>query len=414
MPDEPNKRMDELLKSYAKKRREEAGAPLEMHPATRKMLQAEVAKLAEQAEETTAESQLWTTLLRQARPVLAVGAVVAVLVVIGIVWVQLRAPSPMEMAKNEERAQASATASVDGTGVESGGTTLELQMDQLEAVPEKKVAELNDDLAPAPASDVRGALPTLRGSLQRPEPEVAKSDANGNALGNGSVFGMADKDAAAAEGEKLAFKSATRPASPAPTAPPPLAAPSEEQGELIAGFSRLDAPRQAAGQRFNRVGPRAAAAAGKESAGFENVLNSFTLAQEGDRVFIRDEDGSTYEGRIIAAPRDSARMEEKAKRELGASEAKTAAAARTRQAGEQANITNFFFVTGTNLNLNKVVVFEGNFLIAPQSAATLGTADLSGEKQGIDSRIQGRARIGGGNEIQIEAVPVGQIPPQNR
>src|SRR5688500_15645410 len=44
MADEQNKRMDELLKPYADKRRQEAGAAMELHPATRQMLQAEVAR----------------------------------------------------------------------------------------------------------------------------------------------------------------------------------------------------------------------------------------------------------------------------------------------------------------------------------------------------------------------------------
>jgi hypothetical protein len=42
MADEPNKRMDEVLKAYADKRRQEAA--LELHPATRQMLQGEVAR----------------------------------------------------------------------------------------------------------------------------------------------------------------------------------------------------------------------------------------------------------------------------------------------------------------------------------------------------------------------------------
>src|SRR6186997_3416051 len=45
MPSEPDNRMDDLLKTYAKKRRDEAGAPLDLHPATRKLLQSEAAKL---------------------------------------------------------------------------------------------------------------------------------------------------------------------------------------------------------------------------------------------------------------------------------------------------------------------------------------------------------------------------------
>src|SRR5688572_3433962 len=45
MPSEPDNRMDDLLKTYAKKRRDEAGEPLDLHPATRRLLQGEVAKL---------------------------------------------------------------------------------------------------------------------------------------------------------------------------------------------------------------------------------------------------------------------------------------------------------------------------------------------------------------------------------
>jgi hypothetical protein len=44
MAAEPEKKIEELLKSYSRKRREDAGAPLEMHPATRRMLQGEVTR----------------------------------------------------------------------------------------------------------------------------------------------------------------------------------------------------------------------------------------------------------------------------------------------------------------------------------------------------------------------------------
>jgi hypothetical protein len=45
MAAEPEKKIDKSLHAYGRKRREEAGEPLEVHPATRRMLQAEVAKL---------------------------------------------------------------------------------------------------------------------------------------------------------------------------------------------------------------------------------------------------------------------------------------------------------------------------------------------------------------------------------
>src|SRR5260221_6530253 len=44
MPPEPDNQIDELLQAYAKKRREQMGAPPDLHPATRKLLQGEVAR----------------------------------------------------------------------------------------------------------------------------------------------------------------------------------------------------------------------------------------------------------------------------------------------------------------------------------------------------------------------------------
>src|SRR3989442_6371018 len=44
MPDEPNRNLEEQLAAWARKRRDEAGAPFELHPATRKLLQDEVAR----------------------------------------------------------------------------------------------------------------------------------------------------------------------------------------------------------------------------------------------------------------------------------------------------------------------------------------------------------------------------------
>jgi hypothetical protein len=41
---EPERPIEKLLRAFAKKRRDEAGAPLELHPATRRMLQGEVAR----------------------------------------------------------------------------------------------------------------------------------------------------------------------------------------------------------------------------------------------------------------------------------------------------------------------------------------------------------------------------------
>src|SRR5437764_3563766 len=44
MPSESEHKIEELLRAYAKKRREDAGDPVSLPPATRKLLQAEVAR----------------------------------------------------------------------------------------------------------------------------------------------------------------------------------------------------------------------------------------------------------------------------------------------------------------------------------------------------------------------------------
>ena len=41
---EPERKIEKLLRAYAKKRRAEAGDPLKLHPATRRLLQGEVAR----------------------------------------------------------------------------------------------------------------------------------------------------------------------------------------------------------------------------------------------------------------------------------------------------------------------------------------------------------------------------------
>lgn len=83
MPDTPDNKMDDLLKSYARKRKDEAGAPAELHPATRRLLQGEVAKLRPQGGAVSSEKRSWfTSFLFSPR---FVGAA-AVLLVLGVTY----------------------------------------------------------------------------------------------------------------------------------------------------------------------------------------------------------------------------------------------------------------------------------------------------------------------------------------
>src|SRR6266852_4804213 len=96
MPDEPNRKMDELLKSYAKKRRADAGAPLELHPATRRLFQSEVARL---RPERTNASGRWIHSLTRFWPI--IGFSVSILVALGLVSrsINQRTPQAAQFAK---------------------------------------------------------------------------------------------------------------------------------------------------------------------------------------------------------------------------------------------------------------------------------------------------------------------------
>src|SRR5437867_12767608 len=106
MPSDPdNNRMDEALKVFAKKRRDDAGAPFELHPATRNLLQGEVARTYAKPD---ADQRSWLQMVAMFWPRLAFAA--AVVAVLGVVcWVSFpsfRSPSqPAKLAKNEKLAE---------------------------------------------------------------------------------------------------------------------------------------------------------------------------------------------------------------------------------------------------------------------------------------------------------------------
>lgn len=110
MPSEPDKKMDELLRTYARKRREDAGEPLEMHPATRRLLQAEAARL--RPREAMPRRTLWSWLeLRWPRVAFAVG-VFALLAVAVWNWIPDRSQpsSPSLFAKKDQAEKAASQA----------------------------------------------------------------------------------------------------------------------------------------------------------------------------------------------------------------------------------------------------------------------------------------------------------------
>ena len=85
MPDEPNKKMDEMLRSYAQERRKAPDVPL--HPATRNLLQAEVKRVFGSSQPATP----WWRNLRAFWPQLTFAG--GLCLIFGIAVLSLRQPS---------------------------------------------------------------------------------------------------------------------------------------------------------------------------------------------------------------------------------------------------------------------------------------------------------------------------------
>ena len=62
---EPERKIEKLLRAYAKKRRAQAGDPLKLHPATRRLLQGEIARNAPKPDDEDASLTLWELFRQQ-------------------------------------------------------------------------------------------------------------------------------------------------------------------------------------------------------------------------------------------------------------------------------------------------------------------------------------------------------------
>jgi hypothetical protein len=100
MPSESDKNVENVLRAYAEKRREAAGAPLELHPATRDLLQAEVARTYRRSTPAlgaeTAGWAGWWSRLAWAGGLFASLALVVVL----LIQPSARHPQQLQLARN--------------------------------------------------------------------------------------------------------------------------------------------------------------------------------------------------------------------------------------------------------------------------------------------------------------------------
>jgi hypothetical protein len=441
---EPERKIEKLLRAYAKKRRVQAGDPQKLHPAARRRLQEEIARRASAADEEDVSLTLWE-LFRQRWAFLLGFA----LVVFFVATQFLPALNRAKFKGQKETATARYNLIEIGTAVrmyaEDNHQRLPASLDEL-------TNELQLDLMNTIFIDPQNGqrfvyvgggkrLDALPGNaLLAYSPTDKKGHAVLFADGRVEVVGAArfseltnrglSQLAVAKDAERRQFAPTAAQATvggdiagaTAPTAGQLKSKDdgdksgsinggrlSQTNGELAAGIPAQERHLAYDGQiLFKNI----AAPVGAQAAA---VLANFQLQQAGNTIRVVDADGSVYDGSIL--PANETGQSERAAEAMPMERARTVAV----QDGLQTAPGQFFRVAGTNLTLKQKVVFSGDLLAISSVMTNLqssegnigGSAGGGGPSSSATtnqsswpvSRVTGTAAIGATNTIEINAVP---------
>jgi hypothetical protein len=407
-----NNTIEKLLKDYARQRRESAGNP-ELHPANRRMLQAEVRQ---QFAKTGVAKPAASWVLRF-WPRIAFGTAVFALLAIAIYHFAPRRQETPEFAL--------AKAVSDGGLKKSKNEA----MAPAAPAPEKLLANADS------AVDHSGSSPTAemkRGALAEPEPTTNWSAAARPALAAAAPV----REPSMTGNDKLA------------TALPEAFATTERQpsGNLPAGpistgveQSRVEDRARSGGV----AGPRVAMSS-YTAAGQMQVLTEFTVQQSGEAITVVDRDGSIYKGyarleTAVEPPTAQAAGVGAATGSLKSNNggkdgyirkdaadipavprAQTTKARNDAQVANQAGLMNYsIYAEGTNRSLNQRVILKGNLMqfsvssnaqvngglqiFRQQGISNLLTNAGPVQSQTLNGIITGRLQLGPANSIEFNA-----------
>lgn len=432
MADEPNKRMDETLRAYADERRKAPGVPL--HPATRKLLQDEVARIHAPARPRGG----WMNHLRTFWPQLAFGG--SLCVILGLAVLSLRQPT--RSGKNAQSPPAVQSLSSEGETVaapplkleEAGIATeqpvslgLQVQATGSEIPVPAPSPELKETIAPTDAirlsredRAVSAQAPTVaskkdlaESNERRAEPAPAPTEGDVQLFQKqqANVAPLADSSA---RGGNAALEGASTPSAAAAPALRENYSFSDEKLLRAREFTNLGAAR-----RLNFVqqsAPERSGAFFAKATATLPVLQSFQVEQLGRNMRVLDGDGSVYLGELeiltnaifTPASRSAA---------TGRLSADRSAPQPTAAAELQNSAVFNFTLRGTNQTLRSSVVLTGQYFeqtnppAAPVPASRAGLQlPSTARQQGADARhlIIGNAVIGQTNQLQIRAVATEQ------
>lgn len=459
---EPERKIEKLLRAYAKKRKADAGDAFTLPPATRRRLQAEVDR--QFAEPPEGESVSLWRLFREQWAVLAVFALViffgASLFLPALSKAKVKSQSVSAMSNLRQIGAAAQIAAVDNNG-KLPATLDELTNNHLLsekvltdpasgkrfvfAASGEKLEALasNAVLAYSPEDKKGRAVLLADGSVQMMNRKQFDDLTQRELKAPATLAEVADARREAAGESQLAGKLAFD--QPVPAAAPVVASgtmtlngmnnfggsgggsggvntfATENKGRLMATAAPAAAP---AKQLFKDAERAKSEALGvnSNSQKFRNsvattapVLVSFELQQNGNDLAVVDADGSIYQGSLqtnSAVPQSQA----PAVVPPGAAQSQVSDVAKNQVAAGN----NFYFrVTGQNRTSKQNVVFTGNLIPLAGNGAnaqTDATANNLGERGDVsqaqnaaifsNSRIAGNVTMDITNQIEINAVPV--------
>ena len=473
---QPERKIEKLLRAFAKKRRADAGDAFKLHPVTRRLLHGEAARRAPKP----GEGSFFAKLFGRWRPGLVLYATCfAVVVFIGAA---LLLPS-FSKAKTKSRSQMAGTKNfstpaapelaaksgpLDRSPAESQGAVGSDRLDLAGAPAQREIAETR-----MPASDFTSAhsggggggggeskntdLPAAtvalsagdfgKNKIEADEAARKKLVAETRATGEAALLFDRDQSVAAAA-KTLALQppgtvagtlsTASKAEAPAATGLrlDGLATQTDAFSGKLAVNEALISNTATLTQKFAQQSGNNASAQNlfknaAASAKLTQVLANFQFQQNGSAVAVVDEDGSVYNGFLVAADETKLRNEpadlKRAPAKAALPSQKQAKDSQTEKNLELSAQNYFFRVSGTNRSLRQNVVFTGSVLTLsnalPASSQTFGSSfnrvggaagnisqvtDKNLYQQSLfsNSRIAGTAVVNSTNEIEINALPV--------
>ena len=379
MPNEPERPVEKLLRDYAERRRGEAEHDFELHPASRRLLQDEVARVhagKEQKEGWFPGSwvRLWPTLGYGLATMAALGLVVK-LMLPGVAPIR----TVGQLAKNENAAApVLAKASPEAPAQAVNAPALAI------AQPEPPTGAVNLALA-----DQKEPISRDASALS----EIAQLQTG--------------KDLAVMS-QKHADNQVLSRAPAAPQSKTFML--SQSEAETGAQLGRTEAPQQFLREQLQQ---REAGAKWSNTLPSSQILASFRVELNGQELRIIDKDGSIYTG-SIATPGAGASTALSEGVKADSSLASATAISKERRMPQQSNVS--FRVAGTNLSLKQPLVFRGQLLpVVQASAGVTNNVSTTTIRRSLgmaaptapigEYRVVGAAAIAGGAEIQINALP---------